>query len=104
MSEYIQIFVSFPSKSSAGKISKQLLKERLVACIQIFPINSAFWWQGKIENAKEWLCIIKTKKRAYKKIEKLIKQLHSYSVPEIISFEVQDGNKDYLKWISEVVK
>jgi len=102
--EFIQILVSFPSKSSADKVAKKILQERLAGCIQIFPISSKFWWKGKIEITKEWLCFIKTKKILYKKVEKLVKELHPYTVPEIISFKIENGNKDYLKWLLEETK
>ena len=101
MMQFIQIFVSFPSKKDAEKCINKLLKERVAGCIQLFPIRSSYIWKGKIENEKEWLCIIKTKKRLFSKVEKSIKETHPYEVPEIISIPILKGNKEYLTWLKE---
>ena len=99
------LLITCPNFKSAKKITEHLLKERLVACVNILPvIKSEYWWKGKIESHSEVLMIIKTKTSLYKRIEKEVKKLHPYTVPEIISFKIDKGNKDYLDWISDVTK
>lgn len=99
------VFVTCSSREEAEKISKTLVKERLAACVNIVStVKSFFWWEGRIDEAEEHLLIIKT---SVEKIEKLIgrvKELHSYSVPEIISLPILEGNKEYLKWIEDSLK
>ncbi|MFH1622495.1 MAG: divalent-cation tolerance protein CutA [Candidatus Omnitrophota bacterium] len=98
----IVVLVTAPSVSCAKKISGFLLKKRLVACVNIVnKLESFFWWQGKIDKAKEALLIIKTKKRLIKELIKAVKSKHPYSVPEIIALPIISGSKDYLDWIDE---
>ncbi len=59
MTEFIQVFTTVDSKKKAKDIAKTLLAKRLASCVQVFPINSIYWWRGKIEQAKEWFCLIK---------------------------------------------
>jgi len=101
---FIMIMVTCASRQEARKIAASLLKKRLVACANILPkIESRFWWKGKIDKAIEFLLIAKTAKANYKKIEKEVKRLHSYEVPEIIAVPVIAGSRDYLDWISQAI-
>lgn len=101
---YIIIFITVPQKN-ADKIIKHLLAKKLVACVnKISLVESTYWWEGKICNDKESLLIIKTKKSLFKKIIIETKKVHPYTVPEIISLPITDGNKDYLKWICQTTK
>jgi periplasmic divalent cation tolerance protein len=63
------------------------------------PILSTYWWEGQIEDAKEWLCLVKTTAGQYDELESLVKEHHPYDVPEILALPVLTGNKDYLDWI-----
>jgi periplasmic divalent cation tolerance protein len=102
MSGYIQVITTVSNKMDAKKIADILLDKRLVACVQIIgPIKSIYRWKHKIETAKEWICISKTRKSLYKAVEKVIKKNHPYEVPEIIVTSITQGSKDYLKWISK---
>ncbi|MBU5537110.1 MAG: divalent-cation tolerance protein CutA [Candidatus Aenigmatarchaeota archaeon] len=102
---YSILFATCPNFKSAKKISKNLLNKKIVACVNILPIiKSEYWWRGKIESHSEVLMIMKTKTNLYKQVEKEVKKMHSYTIPEIISFKIDKGNKDYLDWISSVMK
>lgn len=101
---YIFLFVTCPNYKSADKISVTLLKKRLIACANILPIKSKYWWRGKIAKQSEVLMILKTKTKLYQQIKNEIEKLHPYDVPEIISFKINKGNKKYLNWISSVTK
>ena len=99
---YIVIFVTVSSKEEAHKIIQALIQEKLVACGTIIDgVGSHFWWQGTIDQAKETLLILKTRKALFPKVVKKVKSLHSYEVPEIIALPIVAGNKQYLEWIDE---
>ncbi|HOV21837.1 MAG TPA: divalent-cation tolerance protein CutA [bacterium] len=101
---FIQIITTFERKKDAKLLANILLKKRVAVCIQIIEnIESYYWWEGKIEKGKEILLFIKTKEEMYKKIEKIIKENHPYKIPEIISFKIHKGSKEYLKWIKEEI-
>ncbi|MBU1121987.1 MAG: divalent-cation tolerance protein CutA [Candidatus Omnitrophica bacterium] len=100
----IVVFVTIPTKDSE-KLIEKLLNERVCACVNIINnVKSYFWWQGKIDQAQESLLMIKTTDKAFSSLKKLIKSNHPYQVPEIIAFNIDQGNKDYLDWISQEVK
>jgi periplasmic divalent cation tolerance protein len=99
-SQYTQIFTTTGSKKEAEKIADVLVKTGLSACVQILgPVNSVYEWKGKIKNGKEWLCIIKSISSKFGEIEKKIKSVHSYELPEIIALPIEKGNAKYLKWL-----
>jgi periplasmic divalent cation tolerance protein len=100
MDSYIQVITTISARPRAEKIARALIDKRLAACVQIAgPIKSIYRWKGRIETAREWVCVIKTKSRLYKKVEIVIKRLHPYEIPEIIAMPITAANKDYLKWI-----
>ncbi|MCX5687915.1 MAG: divalent-cation tolerance protein CutA [Candidatus Omnitrophica bacterium] len=103
---YLQVITTVSRKLDAEKIARDLVVKRLAACVQIGgPIKSIYRWKGKIETAKEWVCIIKIRKSFYKKVEEAIKESHPYEIPEIIAVSIPKGSKDYLKWLfDETVK
>lgn len=98
----MQVITTVSKKTDAEKIAKYLIDKRLGACAQIAgPLKSIYRWKGKIETAKEFVCVIKTRKSLYKKVEKQIKKLHPYEVPEIIAIPITESSKDYLEWLSD---
>lgn len=100
--EYIVVLITVPSKEEAESITKTIVEKKLAACVNIVDIvKSVYWWQGKIEEGKELLLIIKTLKSKFKELEKEIKKLHSYTVPEIIALPIVEGFEKYLNWIKE---
>jgi periplasmic divalent cation tolerance protein len=106
MDTYTRLVLSTTStKEEAERIAHTLVERRLAACVNIVEgVESLFWWQGKLERQKECLLFIKTKQGRIKDVVSCIKELHSYSVPEVISFCIEDGNKDYIEWIGDNVK
>ena len=101
----IVIFITTSTEEEARKISESLLSQRKAACINILPkVDSSFWWQGKLDSAQESLLIIKTKALLLSEIIALVKEVHSYEVPEIIALPIIGGNEDYLKWIDSEVR
>jgi periplasmic divalent cation tolerance protein len=100
MSDYIQVLTTTPTKATAQAIAEALLREKLAACVQIVgPIESHYWWQGKIESATEWQCVAKSSLQLYTRLEAAIRREHSYEVPEILVTRVEAGNPAYLDWL-----
>ena len=98
--EHIVVFITVADEEEARLISRVLLKQKKAACINIIPgVNSLFWWQEKIDSAQESLLVIKTRSVLLDEITQLVKEIHSYDVPEIIALPIIGGNKDYLEWI-----
>jgi periplasmic divalent cation tolerance protein len=100
MEEYLQVLTTIDSEEKALALQRVLLDQRTAACVQVLgPLRSAYWWEGEIEEAEEWLCLVKTRSSAYGRLESLIKQHHPYETPEIIALPIVAGNQDYLEWI-----
>ncbi len=101
MTEYIVIFVTAP-ENEAAELARTLVEERLVACVNIVPgLRSFYWWQGKIEDEPEVLCIMKTRRELFESLRDRVRELHSYEVEEIIALPILAGNLPYLDWIKE---
>lgn len=102
-SSALVIFVTAGGEVEAENIAMGLVEGRLAACVSIVPkVKSIYIWEGKLENEEEVLLIIKTRNELFKEVRDKIRELHSYSVPEIIALPVTDALKDYLDWIEEV--
>lgn len=102
---YIIALTTTSGLESAKKIAKTLVDERLAACVNIIPyIKSFYVWEGKTTEDDESLLVIKTEERLKDELIKRIKELHPYTLPEIIIINFNEGLPDYLKWISESVK
>jgi periplasmic divalent cation tolerance protein len=105
MSDPVVVLVTCGSEEEALKIANALVEDRLAACVNLVaPIRSVYRWEGKIWDEKECLLIIKTQKHRFEELEKKVKSLHSYSVPEIISLPITEGSLAYLDWIRENTK
>lgn len=101
MDEYMQVITTCDQKEAAQMIARTLLEKRLAGCVQVLgPLGSMYWWQGSLETAEEWLCLIKSKSTLYAEIEKTIKKIHPYALPEIIALPIFKGSKDYLAWLA----
>ena len=98
----IIVFCTFPSIDEAKSIAPILVEKKLAACCTILPkVTSFYVWESKLEENEEILMMIKTTHKCYEQLEKQIKMLHSYSVPEIISVNINQGSKAYLDWLNE---
>jgi len=100
MSECVQVMTTASTKDEAAKVATALLEGRLAACVQILgPIESRYWWNGKIEQSTEWLCLIKTIRGKFPAVEAAIRANHSYEVPEIVACPIELGSELYLEWL-----
>jgi periplasmic divalent cation tolerance protein len=76
----------------------------MAACVTLTPVHSIYTWQGQVRRTPEWQMVIKTDLTKFPMLEKKIRELHSYEVPEIIALPILAGSKPYLQWISDNVK
>jgi periplasmic divalent cation tolerance protein len=98
------VLTTTASLEEARKVARALLESRLTACVNIIPkIESVYRWEGKVEEAQEYLLLIKTTAEAFPAVQEKILELHSYDVPECIAISVDEGSEAYLKWIDECV-
>jgi periplasmic divalent cation tolerance protein len=103
--EAVQVTTTTAEKKDAEALALAVLENRLGACVQIGgPIESRYWWNGRLESASEWVVTIKTRRDLYKPLEKLLIELHPYDQPEILAIAVTDISAGYLKWLNEQVR
>lgn len=104
MTDKILVLTTTGSKDEARKIGRALVERRLAACVNIVPpVHSIYHWEGKIEEAEEWLLLVKTTRAGFERVREAILELHSYEVPECVSISIDDGSAGYLGWISQSV-
>lgn len=100
---FCMIYTTHRSEKEAQRIADHLVREKLAACGNIFPISSVYWWQQQIEHDNEWVAILKTTISNWAEVKERITELHPYEVPCMIKWEVE-ANEAYEKWISNSVK
>ena len=102
---YIVVLMTASSKEEAVKIVRALLEERLITCANIMdPVSSLFWWQGKIQEEKEVLAIMKSSESLFGKLSQRVMELHSYDVPEILALPIIEGSSSYLEWMKSCLE
>ena len=100
--EYIIVLITAASEEEAARIGHAIVGERLAACVNISrSVRSIYRWQGRIEDQQEVLMIVKTRKVLFERLQERVKELHSYSVPEIIALPILEGNEQYLNWLGQ---
>jgi len=100
MTSYIQVITTTDKMASAEKIASLAVEQRLAACVQISTCRSVYRWEGKIEQAEEFVCTMKSREDLYPDLEKTIRQVHPYKVPEIIVTPILQGAGSYLTWLN----
>lgn len=99
--DYVEVHSTTDSREEAERICAVVVEARLAACAQVSgPIRSTYWWQGKIEQADEYFLMMKTTRDKFDALAKMIRDNHSYEVPDIVAVSLADGISDYLRWIS----
>jgi periplasmic divalent cation tolerance protein len=102
MTEILTVFVTTANEDEAVRIAKTLVTERLAACANMVPgVRSIYRWKGEIWDSEERLLIIKTRAALFPALEKRIRTLHSYEVPEIVGIPITAGSPPYLEWVLE---
>lgn len=97
------VFVTCPTLVLARKIARAVVEKRLAACVNVVrsPAESFYTWKGKPETASEHLLLIKTAAARLPQLEREVKRLHTYDLPEFIALPITEGSADYLSWLSE---
>lgn len=98
---YIEIKTTFEEKGEAEKLVELLLDKKLIACGQIFEIDSHYVWKNERFIEKEFMLMMKTKESLFGQVEKEIKENHPFEVAEIIALPIQNISKEYANWIDE---
>jgi len=105
MTDKLLVLTTAGSQSEARKIAQTLVERRLAACVNIVPrVQSIYKWEGKVEEAEEYLLLIKTVKLREEQVRAAIRELHSYELPESIAVSIESGSAEYLKWLSDSVE
>ncbi len=102
--DFLMVYVTCKDGDEAKKIASHMLEGRLVACANMFPVKSIYWWEGKIENEDEVVLLMKTQEGHREAIIKEVLTLHSYDVPCVEFFDIAHGNPEYLEWIKKETK
>jgi len=100
---FLTCYITHPDEATARSISEHLLRERWIACANIFPVSSAYWWDGAIQHESEWVSVVKTSIGLEKQLEVVVSEIHPYETPCIMRFETR-ANEAYEKWILDAVR
>jgi periplasmic divalent cation tolerance protein len=91
-----------PNSEEAERLARLIVEEKLAACVQILPkMMSVYFWEGKVHAESEHLLLVKTLDEKFDALSALIRQHHSYEVPEIVAIEAEKVSEDYLNWVAE---
>jgi periplasmic divalent cation tolerance protein len=102
MTDLVQISTTTDSREEADRIARGSVRERLAACAQISgPIESTYWWNGRVETAAEFLVVAKTTADRAAVLVEYIVSVHSYDRPEVITVPIVGGNREYLEWVRQ---
>lgn len=100
MTEAIVVLVTAGSEEEARTLARTLVSERLVACANVLPgVRSIYHWEGKVADDAEHLLVLKTRRTLFGEVERRVRELHSYDVPEVIACEIVEGSPAYLAWL-----
>jgi periplasmic divalent cation tolerance protein len=102
MTDKIVVLSTCSSAEEAEKVARRLVEERLAACVNIVNgVRSIYRWQEKVEDASEWLLVIKTRRSLFERVRAQIERLHSYDVPEVVALAIVEGSEGYLDWLDK---
>jgi periplasmic divalent cation tolerance protein len=102
MKRYVQVFTTTAKREDAERIARTLVRKKLAGCVQITgTISSMYRWKGEVETTHEWLCLIKSENSLYNELERTIKEIHPYEIPEIIAVSIVAGSREYLEWLGQ---
>jgi len=102
MSSFMLVMTTVPDEQKGHQIARRLVEERLAACVTVSSVcRSFYWWEEKICEDGEYMLFIKTKSELYAALEKKVRELHPYTVPEVLGFSVSQGSEAYLDWLAK---
>jgi periplasmic divalent cation tolerance protein len=101
---YRVVLTTTNSRENVDAIVDSVLAKKLAACVQVLPIESRYFWEGRVNNDREFLVLLKAKAADYPDLEAAILAVHAYETPEVVSLAVEDGSRAYLDWIEAVTR
>lgn len=100
MTDVSIVLVTVGKEEEAREISRTVVQEKLAACVNMISgVRSLYWWKGEVCDDQEWLLIMKTRTSLFPALQERIKALHTYEVPEVIAFRIEEGLPAYLDWV-----
>jgi periplasmic divalent cation tolerance protein len=100
--EHLFVYMTAPDRETAARIAGMLVRERLAACANILnPGLSLYWWQGRVQEAEETICVFKTTRRAFAALEARVRELHPYVTPCVVALPIELGSAPFLNWLEE---
>lgn len=103
MTEFLDISTTVDDRAVAGRIARAAIERRIAACARIHAVESVYRWKGEIESAEEFVVELKTAAARRGAAEALIRELHTYDLPEILVRAILGGSADYLCWVADEV-
>ena len=105
MSEILMVFVTCEGKDQAERIAGKVVGEGLAACVNVVPgVRSCYVWEGKLTWSEEVLLVMKTTRAGFESLEKRVRELHSYEVPEVLGVSIDVGFEKYVNWVEAGVR
>ena len=105
MTEKTIVLTTAASKEEAQKIARALVERHAAACVNIVgPMESMYWWKGKLETSSEHLLIVKTMADALDTVQKIVREMHTYELFEFLVLGIEAGNREYMQWIESCVR
>lgn len=102
-SPLLVVLVTVPDEGVAESLSKTLVEERLVACAQVLPgLTSHYSWEGQLERSEELLVVLKAPKERLADLERRVRQLHPYEVPQFVALSASHVEEHYARWVAKV--
>lgn len=98
---YSTVLITTPDHGSAKSIAQAVLERRLAACANYFPIKSLYWWKERIEEADEFILLLKIRTEDFEGLKQLVLKIHPYEIPCIVRYDIVEGHENYLNWIKE---
>lgn len=100
MTDKVVVLCTCGTEEEAGRIARRLVEKRLAACVNVFTgLRSIYRWRGQVEDAREVLMVIKSRRGLFDALRVEIETAHSYEVPEVIALPVVEGSQGYLAWL-----
>ena len=105
MNSPLLVLITTDNREEARRIAELLVSNKKAACVNIVAdVDSLFRWKGKVESARESLLLVKTRAALLPEIISLVKEIHSYEIPEIIALQIVGGSEDYLRWLDSATQ
>ncbi|MER6302645.1 divalent-cation tolerance protein CutA [Kitasatospora sp. NPDC001539] len=97
---FVVVTTTHGSEEQARALAAAVVRERLAACAQVYPVRSVYWWEGEVQDAEEWRIDLKTRAELADRLTGFVAGRHSYETPEVVAVPVVSGSPGYLAWVA----